>query len=105
MGFGFLLWIVLDNQFMPVMVYGILAMVCISLSLFLIHYRQNQMVGKFMSAGILISVLAALIFAFIKNTLFLKPSDISHVLMALSLIVLSSGIYRMEFIDYKSENA
>ena len=82
--------------FRPVMTYGIIEMLLISGFLFVKHVKQNTAAHKNILIGIGIILVSAVIFKAMPQGLGLKPSNISHVLVALSLVVLSKGFVKLK---------
>ena len=81
--------------FRPVMTYGIIQMLLISGFLFVKNLKQNISAHKTILNGIGIILVSAVVFNGIPPGLGLKPSDISHVLIAQSLFVLSKGFVKL----------
>jgi hypothetical protein len=71
-------------------------MLLISGFLFVKNLKQNTAAHKTILIGIGIILVSAVIFKAMPQGLGLKPSDISHVLLAQSLIVLSRGFVKLK---------
>ena len=82
--------------FRPVMTYGIIEMLLISGFLFSKNVKQNTAAHKTILVGIGIILVSAFLFKAMPQGLGLKPSDISHLLLAQSLIVLSKGFVKLK---------
>ncbi len=95
----FLCWLIMQNVFSPVMLYGIFGMAIISMSLFVLNYSRNKSANGLMILGLLILIGSAAVFSIFKTMSFIKPADVSHILVALSLVVMSQGFKKMDLYE------
>ena len=89
------------NSFFPVMVYGILSMALLGFLAYSLNMKNLPKVSVPMVTGIVISMIAAMVFGFLNEFGSLKPSDVSHILIAIALTFMAVGIknttlYEME---------
>lgn len=94
-----LVQLVLKNNFLPVMLYGI-----VSLGLY-VHYKFWQIFTTHKSlsipmiVGILFQILAAIIFALNSSFSELNTADISHILMSIGLVFMFKSILNFYHIN------
>jgi hypothetical protein len=95
----FLTWLLFQNAFSPVMLYGIIGMAVISLSLFLRYFSTNRVANGLIITGLFLLIFSAAIFSIFKNLSYMTPADLSHILVALSLVIMSRGFKRMDLYE------
>lgn len=92
----FTLWLLYQNIFLPVMYYGILGMAVVGLFIYIKNFSTNRSASWAMILGIVTLIASALVFSVFKNNAIIRPSDVSHVLIALSLAFLTRGFKQLE---------
>lgn len=90
-------WVAYANVFTPVMLYGIIGMLLIGLFSFILNFSQSRISHTYITIGVSTIALSALIFALFKHSTAFVASDISHILIATALIILSLGFNKLTF--------
>jgi hypothetical protein len=80
--------------FLPVIVYGAVGMVCIGMLIYIIHLKEDFKNHLKVILGVLLIISSAVIFKLIPEVDGIKPSDISHVLIAFALILMTYGVMK-----------
>lgn len=97
--FGVLIWLSYLNilflgskqAFTPVILYSVIGMLVIGVPHFILALKRMREGPLFILLGIAVMAVAAVVFKLMPEGSGMKPSDISHVLIALSLISFSEG--------------
>jgi Na+/melibiose symporter-like transporter len=79
------------QAFAPVIAYAVIGMLVIGAPHFMLELRKVKQQSLFVLAGILIMAISAVIFKAVPEGGGIKPSDVSHVLIAFSLVSLTIG--------------
>jgi preprotein translocase subunit Sss1 len=82
--------------FLPVIVYGAVGMVCIGMLSYIIHLKEDFKNYLNVVLGVLLIISSAVIFKLIHEVEGIKPSDISHILIAFALILMTYGVKKNE---------
>jgi hypothetical protein len=98
-----LVWLVYLNylypgfklSFKPVMVYGIVGIVGLGMLHYVFYFNRNRTAYKQVILGILILAVSALIFKILPEGTGIKPSDISHLFIAISLVAMANGFNQL----------
>ena len=85
----------LDNEFLPVMIYGIVGFMGISLSAYLSNLVEAKKGRYIVMRGIVMLSLSALVFAIFKHSYHFLAINISHILVSYSLILFSMGFVEL----------
>ena len=96
-----ILWPGAKLSFIPVIVYGVVGMLFIGSYCFIINLKQNMMAHIFVLTGVLILAISAVIFKLMPMGSMIDPVDISHLLITLSLFVMTYGFKNMGYYDIK----
>jgi hypothetical protein len=92
---GMVMFLVWNNQFLPVLIYGIISFIAIGLSTYFscmddsIHGRNNII------RGIIVLSFSALVFALFKKDHYFSAVNIGHVLVSYSLILFVKGFVEL----------
>ena len=95
----FLCWLGIDNMFLPVTYYGVIGMAVISLGVFIKNLRVNTLATVPVIIGIIVIILSALVFYVMNASLPISPADVSHILIAISLVIMARGFKHMNLYD------
>lgn len=101
---GMIMFLVWNNQFLPVLIYGIIGFIAIGLSTYFsrmddsVHGRNNII------RGIIILSFSALVFALFKKDHYFSAVNIGHVLVSYSLILFVKGFVELNK-DVESSNS
>ena len=101
---GMIMFLVWNNQFLPVLIYGIIGFIAIGLSTYFsrmddsVHGRNNII------RGIIILSFSALVFALFKKDHYFSAVNIGHVLVSYSLIFFAKGFVELNQ-DVKFSNS
>ncbi|NNJ56572.1 MAG: hypothetical protein HKP14_10580 [Bacteroidia bacterium] len=95
----FLCWLGIDNMFLPVTYYGVIGMAIISLGVFVKNLKVNRLATIPVIIGICLIILSALVFYVMNNALPISPADVSHIIIAVSLVVMARGFKNMNLYD------
>jgi hypothetical protein len=101
---GMIMFLVWNNQFLPVLIYGIIGFIAIGLSTYFsrmddsVHGRNNII------RGIIILSFSALVFALFKKDHYFSAVNIGHVLVSYSLILFVKGFVELNQ-DVESSNS
>jgi len=79
------------EAFTPVIVYAVIGMLIIGAPHFILAIREVKQPSFFVLTGILLMAISAVIFKAIPEGSGIKPSDVSHILIAFSLVSLTLG--------------
>lgn len=101
---SFTVWLIMDNIFLPVMYYGILGMAVVGLWAYGKNFKYHRRANGTIILGILVLVCSAVIFALFNNNAIIKPSDISHILIALSLVLMTRGFKQLDVHEITVKN-
>lgn len=82
------------SAFLPVIVYGAVGMVCIGMLSYSINLKEDFKNYLNVVLGVLLIISSAVIFKLIPEVGGIKPSDISHILIAFALILMTYGVKR-----------
>lgn len=93
---GAVLWLALTNVFTPVMIYGVIGMLLFGLLSFVRNYSSNKDSHLLVIVGVLFIALSALNFAVFKHHESYIAADVSHFLIAISMIFISFGFRKMK---------
>ena len=96
---GVFIWLFYQNinylgskqAFIPVIVYAVIGMIVIGVPHFILALKEVKQSSFFILGGILLLTISAFIFKAIPEGSGIKPSDISHILIAFSLVSLTIG--------------
>ena len=80
------------TAFLPVIVYGVVGMVFIGMLSYLIHFKEDFKNSFNVVMGVLLILASAVIFKLIPKVDGIKPSDVSHILIAFALILMTYGV-------------
>ena len=80
------------TAFLPVIVYGAVGMVGIGMLSYIIHLKEDFKNYLNVVLGVLLILASAVIFKLIPEADGIKPSDVSHILIAFALILMTYGI-------------
>ena len=94
----FLCWLGFDNVFLPVTYYGVIGMALISLSIFIKNLKVNKLATVPVVIGIVVLIMSAFVF-YVMNTPLIRASDVSHILIAISLVIMARGFKNMHLYD------
>ncbi|PCJ67753.1 MAG: hypothetical protein COA58_01050 [Bacteroidetes bacterium] len=83
-------------SFLPVIIYGIIGMVLIGAVSFVMNLKVNKGAHGRVLLGVLLIAVSAVVFKVIPEESGMKPSDMSHVLIALALVFMTSGFKKMK---------
>jgi len=78
--------------FLPVIVYGVVGMLFIGMLSYIIHLKEDFKNYLNVVLGVLLILASAVIFKLIPEADGIKPSDVSHILIAFALILMTYGI-------------
>lgn len=95
----FICWLGIDNIFLPVTYYGVFGMAIISLGIFIKNLRVNLSATVPVIIGIVVIILSALVFYVVKSSLPIRAADVSHILIAISLVIMARGFKHMNLYD------
>ena len=84
------------SAFLPVIVYGAVGMVCIGMLSYSINLKEDFKNYLNVVLGVLLIISSAVIFKLITEVDGIKPSDISHILIAFALILMTYGVMKNE---------
>jgi hypothetical protein len=84
-----------NNVFLPVMIYGIVGFMGISLSAYLSNLEEAKKGRYIVMRGIVMLSLSALVFAIFKHSYHFLAINISHILVSYSLILFSMGFVEL----------
>ena len=84
-----------NNVFLPVMIYGIVGFMGISLSAYLSNLEEAKKGRYIIIRGIGILSLSALVFALFKDSYHFLAINISHILVSYSLLLFSMGFVEL----------
>lgn len=90
-----------NNQFLPVMIYGIFGFMGIGLSVYFSDIRDASQSKYLVVRGIGMLSFSALIFVLFKENYHFWAINISHIMMSYSLILFSRGFVRLNPQDKK----
>ena len=82
------------TAFLPVIVYGAVGMVGIGMLSYIINLKEDFKNYLNVVLGVLLIIFSAVIFKLIPEVGGIKPSDISHILIAFALILMTYGVKR-----------
>ncbi|MEJ6661938.1 MAG: hypothetical protein QNL79_06360, partial [Bacteroidia bacterium] len=80
------------TAFLPVIVYGAVGMVGIGMLSYIINLKEDFKNYLNVVLGVLLILASAVIFKLIPEADGIKPSDVSHILIAFALILMTYGI-------------
>lgn len=80
--------------FLPVIVYGLVGMVLIGMLSYCLNLKADFSSYSSVVLGVLLILVSAVIFKVIPEGTGVKPSDISHILIAIGLAVMTFGVKR-----------
>lgn len=103
------MWLIYTNVYTPVMLYGIIGMIGIGLLVFLLNFSLDKESHTPIVLGVAILACSALFFATYKHSSFdlfnyervFIASDISHILIATSLVVMTLGLKKLKVKEVK----
>ena len=84
------------SAFLPVIVYGLLGMLFIGMLSYILHLKEDFKNYLNVVLGVLLLLASAVVFKLIPEIDGIKPSDISHILITLALILMTYGIKKNE---------
>ena len=84
-----------NNVFLPVMIYGIVGFMGISLSAYLSNLEEAKKGRHIVIRGIVMLSLSALVFALFKDSYHFLAINISHILVSYSLLLFSMGFVEL----------
>ena len=84
-----------NNVFLPVMIYGIVGFMGISLSAYLSNLEEAKKGRYIVMRGIVMLSLSALEFAIFKDSCHFLAINISHILVSYSLVLFSMGFVEL----------
>jgi hypothetical protein len=84
-----------NNVFLPVMIYGIVGFMGISLSAYLSNLEESKKGRYIVMRGIGMLSLSALVFALFKDSYHFLAINISHILVSYSLLLFSMGFVEL----------
>ena len=84
-----------NNVFLPVMIYGIVGFMGISLSAYLSNLEEAKKGRYIVMRGVVMLSLSALVFAIFKDSYHFLAINISHILVSYSLILFSMGFVEL----------
>ena len=84
-----------NNVFLPVMIYGIVGFMGISLSAYLSNLEEAKKGRYIVIRGIVMLSLSALVFALFKDSYHFLAINISHILVSYSLLLFSMGFVEL----------
>jgi Na+/melibiose symporter-like transporter len=101
---GVLSWLVYLNisflgskqAFTPVIVYAVLGMLVLGVPHFIGNLKKSKRASLYILMGILLMAISAVIFKAIPAGEGIKPSDVSHIFIALSLASLTRGFIKIK---------
>ncbi|MGB0851420.1 MAG: DUF6962 family protein [Bacteroidia bacterium] len=93
---GAVAWLALTNVFTPVMLYGVVGMLLFGLLSFVRNYTANKESYLLVIIGVLFIAMSALNFAIFKHHETYIAADVSHFLIAISMIFISFGFRKMK---------
>ena len=101
---GMIMFLVWNNQFLQVLIYGIIGFIAIGLSTY--FYRMDDSVHgrNNIIRGIIILSFSALVFALFKKDHYFSAVNIGHVLVSYSLILFVKGFVELNQ-DVESSNS
>ncbi|MFT4598236.1 MAG: hypothetical protein ACJAR8_001441 [Bacteroidia bacterium] len=82
------------SAFLPVTVYGVVGMVFIGMLTYLIHLKEDFKNSFNVVMGVLLILASAVIFKLIPEVDGIKPSDVSHILIAFALVLITYGVMK-----------
>lgn len=80
------------SAFLPVIVYGVVGMVLIGMLSYIVNLKEDFKNYFNIVLGVLLILVSALIFKLIPDNTGIRPSDISHILIALALVLITYGV-------------
>jgi len=84
------------SAFLPVIVYGIVGMVFIGMLSYILNLKEDFYNYLNVVMGVLLLLVSAVVFKLIPKINGIEPSDISHVLIAFALILMTYGVKKNE---------
>lgn len=90
-------WLIFTNVFTPVMIYGVIGMVLIGMMSFVLNFSQSYLPHTYVVTGVTTIAASALLFALYKNSTAFVASDISHFMIASSLVIMAFGFKKISF--------
>ena len=105
-----LVWLVYLNvqmpgakeSFIPVIIYGIIGMILIGGVSFAINLTMNLRAHGGVILGVFLIGVSAVVFKLIPETDGIKPSDISHILIAIALVFMTLGFKNLKLNEINS---
>ncbi|MEK9600651.1 MAG: hypothetical protein VW147_02335, partial [Bacteroidota bacterium] len=97
--FAMILVLVWNNQFLPVMIYGIVGFMGIGLSAYFSDISNVSQPKYHVVRGISVLSFSALVFALFKEDYHFLAINISHILVSYSLILFSRGFVGLNLQD------
>lgn len=88
-------WLAYSNVFTPVMLYGVIGMLFIGVLSFILNFKSDKRTHSIIISGVGLIALSAAIFAAFKHNTDFVASDISHIIIATSLIILTFGFHQL----------
>jgi len=91
-----LVWLFFGHHFLPIMIYGMIGMLGIGSSALLTHFTQNKSEVIPILWGIALLFISAVIFAIFKNKYHFESTNISHIIVAISLVYFTKGFRQLK---------
>lgn len=88
-------WLTWSKAFAPVMLYGVVGMIFIGLMSFVLNFGKQVKPHTYITLGVGLIGISALIFALFKHCTTFVVTDISHILIATSLFVMALGFKKL----------
>lgn len=101
---GMIMFLVWNNQFLPVLIYGIIGFIAIGLSTYFFRMDDSVHGRNNIIRGIIILSFSALVFALFKKDHYFSAVNIGHVLVSYSLILFVKGFVELNK-DVESSNS
>ena len=101
---GMVMFLVWNNQFLPVLIYGIIGFIAIGLSTYFSRMDDTAEGRNKIIRGIIILSFSALVFALFKKDHYFSAVNIGHVLVSYSLILFVKGFVELNK-DVESSNS
>ena len=89
------------SSFFPVIAYGIVGMVFIGSATYILNLHRDIKNYLIIVFGVLLILISAIIFKVIPEGSGVKPSDISHILIAIALVIMTYGVKQNKQHEFK----